>query len=138
MMFHRTKPPVTIDSREEENELGREWSRTVWPVGAGGPPPAAVPAPEPPAASAVPETDAASGEGDPPDAPHPSWAPDESPAEPELKAGTPLPPNRPQLTYNKLPTNLAAAAEEAKANVKRPRAATVKPTGKPKKKSRDW
>ena len=122
MMFHRTKPPVTIDSREEENELGREWSRTVWPVGAGGPPPAAVPAPEPPAASAVPETDAASGEGDPPDAPHL--------ADDELDEAALAYPEYERLRK----AELAVKPEPAPAPVKRQRAPTVKP----KKKSRDW
>ena len=46
MMFHRTKEPVTIQSREEEDALGREWSRIIWPVSA---------VPEPEAAPATPE-----------------------------------------------------------------------------------
>jgi hypothetical protein len=32
MMFHRTKEPVTVQSREEEDALGREWSRIIWPA----------------------------------------------------------------------------------------------------------
>jgi hypothetical protein len=31
MLFHRTKDPVTVHSREEEDALGRGWSRKIWP-----------------------------------------------------------------------------------------------------------
>ena len=48
MMFHRTKEPVTIQSREEEDALGREWSRIIWPVSAmTEPEPAPAPESEP-------------------------------------------------------------------------------------------
>lgn len=47
MMFHRSKEPVVILSREEEDGLGPEWSRIVWPVSAIAEPEPA-PAPEPP------------------------------------------------------------------------------------------
>ena len=30
MLFHRTKDPVTVLSREEEDALGPEWSRRIW------------------------------------------------------------------------------------------------------------
>jgi len=32
MMFHRTKPPVVVNSLEEYEELGDEWSTTVFPL----------------------------------------------------------------------------------------------------------
>jgi hypothetical protein len=47
MMFHRTKEPVTVLSREEEGGLGPEWSRIIWPVSAMAEPEPAT-APEPP------------------------------------------------------------------------------------------
>lgn len=31
MLFHRTKEPVTVHSREEEEALGAAWSRRIWP-----------------------------------------------------------------------------------------------------------
>ena len=31
MLFHRSEDPVTVHSREEEEQLGAEWSRTIWP-----------------------------------------------------------------------------------------------------------
>lgn len=37
MMFHRHKDPVTIHSREQEDALGREWSRIIWPAEAPEP-----------------------------------------------------------------------------------------------------
>ena len=30
MLFHRMEDPVTVHSREEEEKLGAEWSRTIW------------------------------------------------------------------------------------------------------------
>ena len=42
-----TKEPVTIQSREEEDALGREWSRIIWPVSAMTEPEAAPATPEP-------------------------------------------------------------------------------------------
>jgi hypothetical protein len=39
MLFHRTREAVTVHSREEEEALGAEWSRRVWP------PPSAEPFP---------------------------------------------------------------------------------------------
>jgi len=30
MLFHRTKDPVTVHSREEEEALGAEWRRKIW------------------------------------------------------------------------------------------------------------
>ena len=119
MMFHRTKPPVTIHSREEEDALGASWRRTVWPPAGAQ---AAGPAPELSAASTVPGKDAAPGDGDPPGAPHPET----------------VNPERPQLTYNKLTYPLPQMKAETEPHPKRQRAPTVKPTGKPKKKSRDW
>lgn len=47
MLFHRTKEPVTVQSREEEDALGREWSRVIWPVSAIAEPEPAPPAPKP-------------------------------------------------------------------------------------------
>jgi hypothetical protein len=47
MLFHRTKEPVTVQSREEEDALGREWSRIIWPVSAIAAPDDAPPSPEP-------------------------------------------------------------------------------------------
>ena len=73
MMFHRSGLTCVVLSRDEEDGLGADWRRVVW-----GPAEAVPPVevdPEPPAASAVPDL-----EGDPWDAPHPSWAPDESSA----------------------------------------------------------
>ena len=46
MMFHRSREPVTVFSREEEDGLGPEWSRIIWPVLAISEPEHA-PAPEP-------------------------------------------------------------------------------------------
>jgi hypothetical protein len=45
MMFHRTLPWVIVQSREEEDALGSDWARTVWP--AGEVPPAGPPREEP-------------------------------------------------------------------------------------------
>ena len=45
MMFHRTQDPVVIQSRDEEDALGSDWARTVWP--AGEVPPAGPPREEP-------------------------------------------------------------------------------------------
>ena len=75
MMFHRSGLTCVVLSRDEEDGLGADWRRVVW-----GPADVASPVevdPEPPAASVVPEP---KDEGDPWDAPHPSWAPDESSA----------------------------------------------------------
>jgi len=47
MMFHRSKEPVVILSREEEDGLGPEWSRIVWAAQPFAEPEPA-PAPEPP------------------------------------------------------------------------------------------
>ena len=44
MMFHRTKEPVIVLSREEEDGLGADWSRVVWPQPAA-PEPAQEPEP---------------------------------------------------------------------------------------------
>ena len=30
MLFHRSREPVTVQSRDEEDALGQEWSRTIW------------------------------------------------------------------------------------------------------------
>ena len=32
MLFHRMEDPVTVHSREEEEALGADWSRTIWPA----------------------------------------------------------------------------------------------------------
>lgn len=32
MMFHRTQDPVIVQSRDEEDALGADWARTVWPA----------------------------------------------------------------------------------------------------------
>jgi hypothetical protein len=49
MLFHRAKEPVTVLSRAEEDALGPEWSRIIWPVSAiAEPKPAPAPEPEPP------------------------------------------------------------------------------------------
>jgi hypothetical protein len=48
MLFHRTKEPVTVQSRAEEDALGPGWSRIIWPVSAiAAPEPAPEPEPEP-------------------------------------------------------------------------------------------
>jgi hypothetical protein len=48
MMFHRTKEPVTILSRDEEDGLGPEWSRIIWQAPPfAAPDPAAAPGSEP-------------------------------------------------------------------------------------------
>jgi hypothetical protein len=44
MMFHRTLPWVIVQSRDEEDALGSDWARTVWPAGE-----------DPPAQPALPE-----------------------------------------------------------------------------------
>ena len=41
MLFHRMEDPVTVHSREEEEKLGAEWSRTIWQ-------PELIPQPDPP------------------------------------------------------------------------------------------
>jgi hypothetical protein len=73
MMFHRSGLTTVVLSRDEEDGLGADWRRTVWPAEA---------APLPvetatglPTASADPEPDE-----DPWDTPHPAWAPDASSA----------------------------------------------------------
>lgn len=49
MMFHRTREPVVVQSRVEEDALGPDWSRIIWPVSAmPEPEPAARPEPEKP------------------------------------------------------------------------------------------
>lgn len=47
MLFHRSREPVTVQSRNEEDALGKEWSRTIWPLAPAAPEPAREPAPEP-------------------------------------------------------------------------------------------
>jgi hypothetical protein len=48
MLFHRTKEPVTVQNRDEEYALGKEWSRTIWPAADAAEPDApAAPEPEP-------------------------------------------------------------------------------------------
>jgi hypothetical protein len=48
MMFHKLKQPVTVQTRDEEDALGREWSRTIWSASkAAAPEPAPEPEPEP-------------------------------------------------------------------------------------------
>ena len=74
MMFHRSGITTVVMSRDEEDGLGAEWRRTVWPPVEEGPSAAG---PEPLPVSAAPELEE---DGDPWDAPHPSWAPDESSA----------------------------------------------------------
>ena len=82
MLFHRTKEPVTVQSREEEDALGREWSRTIWPVSAI----TAAPEPAPPAPKPVPpsagyaEAEPDNPELDPPTEPEPED--DYAPAKP--------------------------------------------------------
>jgi hypothetical protein len=52
MLFHRTKSPVTVQTREEEAALGKDWARTIWPAATSAaepePAPAVNPIPEPP------------------------------------------------------------------------------------------
>ena len=49
MLFHRTRGTVIVQSRDEEEELGGEWSRTILPpdslTAAAGPSPYDPPAP---------------------------------------------------------------------------------------------
>ena len=48
MMFHRTKEAVIVHSRDEEDALGKAWSRTIWAAApAAEPEPAPIPEPEP-------------------------------------------------------------------------------------------
>jgi hypothetical protein len=48
MLFHRSREPVTVQSRDEEDALGQEWSRTIWTASkAAAPEPAPKPEPEP-------------------------------------------------------------------------------------------
>ena len=138
MMFHRSGLVTVIHSQEEEDNLGREWSRTVWPAASGGPAPATDPPPGPPSASAVPQPDAAPGlSGDNPGAPHVRVS-----AEPltdaDIRRGQELAKalrERPSLTYNKLTPPQEPAPEPPAP--KRKRAPTVKPTGKVKQKFRE-
>ena len=83
MLFHRTKEPVTVQSREEEDALGREWSRIIWPASA-----IAAPEPAPPAPKPVPPSDGYS-EAEP-DNPEPDPAIDEPEPEEEHAPRTPL------------------------------------------------
>jgi hypothetical protein len=67
MMFHRTKEAVVVLSREEEDALGKEWSRIIWQASAIAEPEPA-PAPELPKpqaagyAAAVPEPGGPAGQ----------------------------------------------------------------------------
>lgn len=47
MMFHRSKDAVTVYSREEEDGLGKGWSRTIWMAEAPAKDPDPAPIPEP-------------------------------------------------------------------------------------------
>jgi hypothetical protein len=49
MLFHRLKEPVTVQTRDEEDALGPDWSRTIWTAAskAAAPEPAPEPEPEP-------------------------------------------------------------------------------------------
>jgi hypothetical protein len=79
MMFHRTKEPVTVHSREEEEALGREWARTIRAAApAQEPEPAPTPEPEP--------------EPEPEDPPEPEPEPEE-----EVLPVVPRRPGRPPL-----------------------------------------
>ena len=61
MLFHRSKPPVVVQSKEEEAALGTEWSRIYRPLEG----PAA--AEEPPAtAEAPPAGGEETGQAEPP------------------------------------------------------------------------
>jgi len=72
MMFHRTKEPVTVQTREEEDALGREWSRVIWPVSAMTEPEPAPPAPKPvPHSDGYSEAEPDNPEPDPPTEPEP-------------------------------------------------------------------
>ena len=50
MMFHRTLAPVTVLNEEQEQALGPEWSRNIWPPVADASPVSAVEPEEKPAA----------------------------------------------------------------------------------------
>ncbi len=73
MLFHRTKEPVTVQSREEEDALGREWSRIIWTVSAiTAEPEPAPPAPKPvPPSAGYAEAEPDNPEPDPPTEPEP-------------------------------------------------------------------
>ena len=89
MLFHRTREPVTVHSRDEEDALGRQWSRTIWAAApAKEPDPAPIPEP-------VPE-------------PEPALDPDPAP-EPEEEV-SPTPPRRP----GRPPVRRPAAAKVAR------------------------
>jgi hypothetical protein len=64
MMFHRSGLTTVVLSRGEEEGLGRDWSRTLWPS-AGGPAagPDPVPVPPPVTVEPAPETET----------PRPAW-----------------------------------------------------------------
>ena len=47
MLFHRSREPVTVQSRDEEDALGGEWSRTIWTAASKAAAPEPVPEPEP-------------------------------------------------------------------------------------------
>jgi hypothetical protein len=84
MMFHRSGTlTCVVLSRDEEDELGAEWRRTVWPP-AGGP--AVEAAPDLLTASAGPETSGAPGDnGDPGAAPDEASAFEPAPKKPARK-----------------------------------------------------
>lgn len=87
MLFHRTKDPVTVQSREEETALGKEWARTVWP-----------PEPEP-----KPEPEEDEPEEPEPEEPEPEEPEEEeevSPAEPYRRPAKP-PVKRPAAKVKK-------------------------------------
>jgi len=91
MLFHRSKPPVTVSNADEEHALGAGWSRTI-------------PQPEPPQASRW--------EPEPEDEPErefepeqPEDAPEEKPDEEEQQANEEAParPKRAQTPLKRTP-----------------------------------
>ena len=56
MLFHRSREPVTVLSRDEEDALGKDWSRVIWTASkAAAPEPAPEPEPEPDPPEPAPE-----------------------------------------------------------------------------------
>jgi len=84
MLFHRTKDPVTVLSREEEDALGPEWSRRIWQ----GEPQALEPDPAPiPLEPEPPLFDDPEPEPEPQPEPEPEEVP--VPVAPKRRAGRP-------------------------------------------------
>lgn len=99
MMFHRIQDPVIINSRDEEDALGPDWARTVWPA-------VAEPPAEPPDAPPVEETEE---EPDEEELTEQFWPPEQPAPEPAPSAFEP----EPRIPRKRPAAKKAAAAKKA-------------------------